>query len=362
MSVFWLFLIAGALVLIQGRLFRRISAKNVDYERSFSKEAAFTGSTIEMIEVISNRSRLPIPWLRVQSRIPAALLFGAGSTQEISGNMYHRSFFFLSPRSRVTRRHTVTLAKRGYYRVSSVAITCGDLFGFDKLEKTLDVNASVYSYPRLLDESALPLPCSRFMGDMLVRRYIMPDPYMISGARAYRPGDPPKEINWAMSAKTGELQVKTHDCSADPKMLVVLNVQLSEHQWDALSAEQLESIEKGVSAAASVCLFSIDHGAEAGFTANTSLETDNASVLVAPSRSEEQKRLILETLSRLTLKMRLNFYAYLEALEIPEGTTDMLVLSCFDSDRIEAELSKFRARGINVVLSLLEGGIKDAAS
>ena len=360
MSVFWLFVIAGALLFLQGRLFRHLAAKSVDYARSFSKPAAFTGSTIEMVEVLSNRSRLPIPWLRVQSRIPAALIFGAGSMQEISGKMYHRSFFYLSPRSRVTRRHTVTLSKRGLYRVSSVSLTGGDLFGFGNCEKAIDINALVYSYPKLISDRELPLPCSRFMGDMLVRRFIMPDPYMVSGARAYRAGDSPREINWALNAKTGELQVKTHDCSADPKMLVVLNVQLSEHQWDALDEKQLESIEMGVSIAASICLTAIDKGAEAGFCANTTLETDETPAFIAPARSEEQKRLILETLARLTLRMRLNFYAYLEAIEIPNGTTDMLVLSCVDSEKIETEIQKIRSRGINVMLHELKGGKNDA--
>lgn len=359
MSVLWLFASAGLLCLLQAWLFRWVGTHKVGYERYFSKREAFTGETVEMVEVLVNSSRLPVPWLRVQARVPAALRFGAQSMEEISGQLYHRSFFYLRPRSRLTRRHRVTLERRGCYRVKSVALSTGDLLGSQPTEKTLESDAHIFVYPRLADERELPIQCSRFLSEMLTRRFLMPDPYLVNGVRPYQPGDPPKDISWTATAHTGELRVKTHDFSIDPKLMVVLNVQRSEHQWADLSDVEREPIERGISLAAGICASAITNGAEAGFCANTDLESDGGAAYLAPARSEGQKQELLTLMSRMTLKMKLNFYAYLEQLTPPEGTTNVLILSCVDSERIQAQVWRLRQLGYDVLFTQLEGGARN---
>ncbi len=66
-----------------------------------------------MVEVLANPSRLPLPWVRVQSRMPAGLGLSPMSMREINGGLYHRSFFFLAPRTRLTRRHQVRCLRPG---------------------------------------------------------------------------------------------------------------------------------------------------------------------------------------------------------------------------------------------------------
>lgn len=357
MSIIWLFLVAGAAALLQGRLFRYIGRKRLRYERVFSKPAAFAGDTVEMVETLENRSRLPLPWLRVESRVPSALRFG--SRPRSDNEMYHRSLFFLRPRSRLVRRHRVTLLRRGCFRAGSVALTSGDLFGAASGELNLETGAMIYAYPRPVPEAQLPLPCSRFMGELLVRRFLEPDPYLMCGVRPYRVGDTQRDVHWAATAKTRQLMVKTYDYSADPRLLVILNVQRSENQWADLSEAESEAIERGVSIAAGVCLAAIDRGAEAGFCANTDLETDGAAAFLAPARSEWQRRELLKLFARLTLRMRLNFYAFLDQLELPSGTTDVLVISCYQSRRIEDTLARMRLSGVKTLYYPLKGGRDD---
>ncbi len=358
MSIFWLFVSALLICVVQARIFRWVGTHRVSYKRHFSRHEAFTGETVEMIEVLENRSHLPVPWLRVQARVPAALRFGAQSMEEISGQLYHRSFFYLRPRSRLTRCHRVTLERRGCYRVKSVALSTGDLMGFSSAEKTLESNAHIYAYPRIADERELPIQCSRFLSEMLTRRFLSPDPYLVNGVRPYMPGDPPKDINWLATAHTGELRVKTHDYSIDPKLMVVLNVQRSEHQWADLSEGEQEPIEYGISLAASICIRAITDGAEAGFCANTDLESDSGAAFIEPRRSETQKQELLTLMSRMTLKMKLNFYAYLEKLSPPDGATNLIILSCVDSERIQAQVGRLESLGYNVLFIMLEGGVR----
>ncbi|MDD3410416.1 MAG: DUF58 domain-containing protein [Eubacteriales bacterium] len=352
MSLVWLVLCAGLVALLQGALFRRVGLKRLRYERRFSVPAAFAGDEAEMIETLVNRSRLPVPWLRVQSRVPAALRFGTHA----AGEMYHRSCFYVRPRSRLVRRHKVLLTKRGCYRAGSVALTSGDLLGASCGESERETGAMILAYPRPMAEENLPLPCSRFLGELLVRRFIEPDPFLMSGVRPYRPGDSQRDVHWAATARLRELMVKTYDFSADPHLLVVLNVQRSENQWADLTEAESAAIEEGVSIAAALCLRAIDQGAEAGFAANTDLETDGAPALLAPARSEEQKRALLTLMARLTLRMRMNFYAYLDAL--PRGVTDVLVLSCYESRRVSEALERLRLSGVRVQLYRLRGGVK----
>ena len=96
MSLLTLFLAVVLAGLGQGALLRR-AARRMTYRRSFSRAAAFCGEQAEMVEVLANPSRLPLPWVRVQSRMPAGLGFSPMSMREINGGLYHRSFFFLAP-------------------------------------------------------------------------------------------------------------------------------------------------------------------------------------------------------------------------------------------------------------------------
>lgn len=112
MSLLTLFLAVVLAGLGQGALLRR-AARRMTYRRSFSRAAAFCGEQAEMVEVLANPSRLPLPWVRVQSRMPAGLGFSPMSMREINGGLYHRSFFFLAPRTRLTRRHQVRCLRRG---------------------------------------------------------------------------------------------------------------------------------------------------------------------------------------------------------------------------------------------------------
>ena len=76
MSIGLLAVLLALLVLAQGSLFRRCALKRLTYQRDFSARAVFAGDTVELVEVIRNRKPLPLPWLRVESWMSNALVFG----------------------------------------------------------------------------------------------------------------------------------------------------------------------------------------------------------------------------------------------------------------------------------------------
>jgi RNA polymerase sigma factor RpoD-like protein len=135
--------------------------------------------------------------------------------------------------------------------------------GMRTLLRDVEAPAEIYAWPKLFADLQNTLPSSRSQGDLSVRRWIQPDPFLVNGIRAYRTGDPERDIHWAATARVGALQVKTHDFTADPRLMVLINGQKSESQWGDLMDYEQEPIEYAISLAATLCLDALRRGQEA---------------------------------------------------------------------------------------------------
>ncbi|MBE0601397.1 MAG: DUF58 domain-containing protein, partial [Firmicutes bacterium] len=202
MSIFILLVAVAVLIPLQGFLIGRFALRGVSYERRFSAASGNQGDTVEMIEVIRNKKLLPVPWVKAESRISPNLQFRSDAETLISGERYHKSVFYLKPFQQITRTHSVTLRKRGYYKAGSVSLQAGDLFSLMTPHMQTDTGAAIEVYPRLLSPADIPLPSTRWLGDLLVKRWIIPDPVWVSGVRPYAAGDERKFIHWRATART----------------------------------------------------------------------------------------------------------------------------------------------------------------
>ena len=362
MQTFWLFLVALALGMLQSFIYRLVSRRALTYRRAFTQSGAFCGEHVELIEVLENRSPLPIPFVRAESRISPHVRLGTGTAQEteqdarmVSGDMYHRSLFFLRGFSRVTRRHPVTLMHRGYFDAGSVTLTSGDLLGVSANVHSLNTGAVIAVYPAPCEPGDIPLPCRTFVGEMLVRRFIEPDPFFMCGTRDYRLGDEARFVNPRASARTQNLQVNTFDFTADPNLLIAFNVQLSQSQWDNLSPEELERVEQALRLCTALAMDTLSAGAGVGFCANSSLaDATDQEAYLEPRRESDQAQALLELLARLTLRRTRNFYTMLASLNPPPGT-DVLILTPYTSRQIQDAANGLRESGRRVLVHVLEG-------
>ena len=85
MSVLWLIALTVAFALLQAVIFHHFNLRKLSYERHFSQKSAFEGQKVELIEGMRNEKLLPVPWLRVESRISPDLRFQtAQEEREIS--------------------------------------------------------------------------------------------------------------------------------------------------------------------------------------------------------------------------------------------------------------------------------------
>ena len=350
----WVLALAlGAMGLLQRWLLNTFGLKGLSYTRRFSRNTAYAGEEAELIEVIRNDRLIFIPWLRAESRISPHLRLGRQENLAVSGERYHKSIFTLRPFQQITRRHRVRLLKRGVYDVGNVALTAGDLLGMGGKGRDLYTPARILVYPRLLEERDLPLPVSRLQGDLIVRRHYVSDPFLVNGIRDYRFGDPIRDIHWPASARMGNLQVKTHDYTADTKLLVVLNVQMSEGQWGELMDYEQDMIERAISIAATVCARVLRAGVAAGFAANMPMDESETITVLPPERHSAREEELLAAFARLKILRCRSFLSFLDDLSFLRGT-DMLILSAYGSEAIEEKIARLRQLGNTVTLHLLE--------
>ena len=340
-----------------GWLLKRFGLAGLQCSRAFSRPAVFAGEEAELIEIVRNDRPLMIPWLRVESRVSPYLKLGRQDNLHVSGEMYYSSLFTLMPWQQIRRRHRVRFLRRGAYDLGSASLTVGDMLGVFTVSRDQQMSAPVLVYPRLLDAREVPEPLARLVEEVVARRHLLTDPFLVRGIRPYQPGDPVRDIHWPATARTGEAQVRLHDYTAQLKLMVILNVERRAGQWgDTLMDYEQEDVEKMISVAATVCVRALRAGLPVGFAANMPQGREPGSTVLPPSGGVAREEELLAAFARLSVVRTLAFPLFLQTLEEFSGL-DMLVISRCDSPEIRAALEALERRN-SVQLCVLgtEGG------
>jgi uncharacterized protein (DUF58 family) len=359
MTAGWIIFVTFVVVVLQGWIYQRRGLKGIRYDRFFNVKGVFEGDEVEMVERIANRKLLPVPWLRVESKINENLEFEKQKNLSIKHQQFHKSIFSLMPYMQITRRHRVHCKKRGCYELKSVALTCGDSFGFNNESKVYEVSAQLLVYPTLIEPDSIPMSSHSWQGDVTVRRWIVEDPFMVSGVREYVYGDPLNHINWKATARVGKLQVHNRDHTADPRLMIYLNIDLSEGMWEAVT--EPEVIELGISYAASITRHAISQGIQTGFGCNGHLIDEPGQPVRIPARcSNEHLMGLYEILAKLMIERSVTFFTFLED-DVKQGVTgtDYLLITSYVSERMANQIQKLKSYGNSVDLLWLYPRSKD---
>lgn len=355
MSVLAILAVLLVIYCAQGLVLTRLGLRGLQCTRAFSRPAVFEGDEGEMVEIVRNDRPVLIPWLRVESHISPHLRLGSQDNLHVSGSRYYCSLFTLMPYQQVRRRHRVRFLHRGEYDLGSASLSVGDVLGAFQASREQMMHVPVLVFPRLLEDRELPQPLSLLLGEIASRRQLLTDPFLVRGIRAYQIGDPVRDIHWPATARMGEAQVRLFDHTARMKLMVLLNVQRKDAQWgDHLMDYEEGEIEYGISVAATMCVRSLRSGLAAGFAANMPLGEEKTSTILLPKGGAAREEELLTAFARLTVVRTLSFPVFLETLT---DLTDMdvVLLSCYNSEDIQAGLDRLRRQGNQVTLHILEG-------
>lgn len=362
MAISWILLVALGLVAAQSLLYKHMALKRLEYDRYFSTSKAHHGEEIELIETIQNRKWLPLPWVRIESSLPAGLDFAKQDNLKVSsGAIYqnHRSLFHLSWFMKINRRHRMTCAKRGLYKLDTATLTSGDLFGSAQPSKKFQLDSTLIVLPRLLAPEEIPIPSHSWQGDIIVRRWIIRDPFMIAGVREYQSGDPMKWIHWKATARSGRMQVYQQDFTADRRLFIVLNIEESEKMWRAVTDPEL--IEHGISIAATLARYGMEHGLETGFVCNgPTADAKGEPVWIPPASGSAHFDFMLEQMAKLLIERACDTNTLLERLvEQRLSGQDMVWITAFASERMLSLKDQLVRMGNAVEIVLLNPPSKE---
>ncbi len=336
-----------------GLVLTRFGLRGLACTRAFSRQTAFEGEEGELVEVVRNDRPLLIPWLRLESNISPWLPLGRQENLNASDSRHYASLFTLMPYQQVRRRHRVRFLHRGEYDLGNATLTIGDTLGLFQASREQAMHVPVLVFPRLLEEQELPQPLSLLTGTAGTRRQLLTDPFLVRGIRPYHPGDPVRDIHWPATARMGEAQVRLFDHTTQRRLMVILNVQRTENQWGAGLMDYEENvIEYGISMAASLCVYALCSGLEAGFTANAPLTGQKEALLLEPDAGPAREEEMLTAFARLSIQRTQRFPYYLSTLTQLEDM-DIVVLSCYQSEEIRLGVEKLRAQNNRVMLHLL---------
>ncbi|KRG14994.1 hypothetical protein ACA30_07310 [Virgibacillus soli] len=357
MNIAWFIVMTIIVIIGQVFVFDRWGLTKIYYRRSFSKEAVFTGESIEMVDEISNKKLLPVPWLRLESKIAANLEFQKRSQLDNdvhAGGDFHRTLFSLMPYQKVRRRQTLTCQKRGYYRFQTVSLTTGDIFGFGQVFKSVPSKAEIIVYPRLVSMDEIPLPTHSWLGDVVVRRWIMEDPFLTAGVREYSAGDPLNTINWKATARAQALQVSQKDFSADHHLMIYVNFNQTEDIWRPIVDETL--METAISYAATIAQYALDNGIDTGFGCNSYFdEMDKQPIRIDPATGAQHLQYLLETMAKLKIGSSTYFDFFLkDEVEREVEGIDILIITAIVTEKMSEYIKQLEARGNSVEILELE--------
>lgn len=351
MILFWFIVSAIILLFLQGKLFNRYALSKITYTRRFQKKTCFRGDTVELVEQLRNEKWLPVPWLRLESQLSAKLRFHQQDNLDVSSGQLsqnHKSFFTLMPYTKITRRHRMVCEKRGWYKLESVSMTGGDLLGLTNKTKQIALQGQLIVYPLPAEVPIHELPSHSWQGDTSVRRWIIEDPFVITGARDYRAGDSYKQVNWKATARAGRMQVHQYDYTADRKLMIYLNAEDKDGMWRTVNNEAL--IERGIEWAAGAAQAVVLSGMEAGFATNMNLVGELDSAVIEPRGGNEHLFDLYEAMAKLELLRTERFSDMLEReADASYSQRDILILSAYWNEQIELQAERLRANGNSVV-------------
>ena len=262
MKIIGIGIIAFFLVVLQMLLYKKYWAKNLYVSVSFRQDAIYEGDEGEIVEVIENRKRLPLPMLKVKFQTSKNLGFLDEKGSKTTDQYYRNDIFQVGSGEKITRTLKFRGNKRGYYRINNIDLVASDLFFLNEDSQSRTTNQYMYVYPSICREEDFRLSLQKLNGEIIVKRHMLEDPFEYRGIREYQPFDDIRSVNWKATARTGNLKVNQKNYTAMQTIRIFLNLE-DDGIW-----KKYKEVEKCMQIAMGIASFFLAQGIRVSCYAN----------------------------------------------------------------------------------------------
>ena len=287
-TIFILIIIACA-VALEYFLYAKIGSKGVTYTAKLEKTEVFEGEEIILTEELANNKLLPVPYVKTEIVAPSFLDFGEKFEENKEGFCCIPSVFSLRKREKCRRVRHIKCTRRGMFEIGAASLYGSDIFGLKEFTVPVE-NAREFL-------TVLPTPLStddfypenkQLFGDILIRRFICDDPFLINGAHEYSGREPMNSISWSASAREGKLMAVDREHTTSSRVLILLNFQRRD---DLFAAAETDICELMIKAAAFAMEKAEEFEAEFSLSINVPYQSKSVAGSGEVFRHEQLRRL-----------------------------------------------------------------------
>ncbi|MDD2955416.1 MAG: DUF58 domain-containing protein [Oscillospiraceae bacterium] len=310
MEILVLIVLIAAVVVGQMALYGRRVFRHLEYGCRLDREEAREGDEIEILETVSNRKWLPVPWLKSEITTSRWLDFAGAQSVVTDKTRFVPSFFMVRSYQRVQRAWKVKCLKRGVFSLQSVVLVASDLLGMSSFSQPVELDSEITVLPGELDAAAEFSAPRHLFGEFSVRRNLLADPFFIAGVREYAQGDPMNRIHWAATARERRLMVYQNEYTAQQSAAVILNIQSRE--FESREVIDAPAVEDAIRVCAWLFREIAGTGVPLRFLANGPVEPGGREPVVSEEYfGEEHIHDLLVVLARLQLRSTQAFPEFL---------------------------------------------------
>lgn len=290
--------------LIVAFIYRKNWSRDYNVDVSFEKDHVVKGDTINLIEVITNAKKLPLPYVNIKFEIDRSFLFNRKDTNSnVTDKTYRNDIFSLLSNQKITRKIPVVCSRRGVYGISNVETIFSGIFMNEIMVYRVPSRCHITVYPKAADVNLLQVFNNRMLGEVERKKFLLEDKFVFAGIRDYQTYDSMRDINWKASARTDNLMVNQYNETMSRNVCLLLNLESD----GMLKLDEVS--EESISIASGMAQMLLSMGINVSVVSNgCDLETKNMTVVDGGSGIAHLNQ-INSALSRIDLNVSMKEFA-----------------------------------------------------
>lgn len=336
---------------VEIQIYKRYILPNIIYDCYFSKEEVMEGEQFEIIEQVTNPSRLLVPILKSEISTSNHLEFACNTSTVNDQTRSLASLFSIHAKQKVTRTWKVNAMRRGVFDIKDTTIIGADLFGTYHYNDVIRIKSEVIVLPRPIDLDVYIQRVNEIQGECIVRRFILEDPFVMAGVREYTVRDSMNKIHWGITATQGKLMVRNNEATSKRSLTIILNNQLYREQLREPMED--ERLEYAIRIAAGELDKTIEKNISVRLLANGTVAGKNESLVTTDMWGKSHVHELMTLLSRLESTYTEHFDEFLTHYAVSIVSTEIILITCYIDEPILTFAREKGQLGINVKIYVL---------